>query len=65
MADIKRKPQESTLHNVHGHVCPNCQRNYTCNCHDNRDKEQLVCIDCEHGNYDPTIHGGRGERQEA
>ena len=65
MADINRRPEASSFHQVHSHTCPSCKRGYTCNCHRNEPNSWLVCIDCEHGNYDPTIHGGQGTRSEA
>lgn len=65
MSDIKRKPSESSFHNVHMHTCPNCKRGYSCNCAAQPENKLLTCIDCEHGNYDPTVHGGQGERSEA
>lgn len=65
MGDINRKPSEAHFHRVHTHVCPACQRPYTCNCAAQYDKQGLVCRDCETGTYDPMIHGGRGEKREA
>lgn len=65
MGDIKRSPNQASVHNVHGHVCPNCSRSYDCNCHTQPDKRQLVCTDCERARYNPRVHGGTGERSEA
>jgi len=65
MADIKRSPNQQSIHHVHLHFCPNCQRNYSCNCAAQPDEAKLVCIDCERGNYDPAIHGGHGTKREA
>lgn len=65
MADINRKPHESTFHNVHLHNCPACKRDYSCNCHKQPDTRTLVCRDCETGTYDSVIHGGQGTRSEA
>lgn len=65
MADIKRGPNEHSVHHVHLHNCPNCKRDYSCNCAAQPEKASLVCRDCERGQYDPMIHGGKGEKQEA
>ena len=47
MGDVKRKPSEASVHNVHTHVCPKCNRPYSCNCAAQPDKESLICRDCE------------------
>ena len=65
MSDINRRPNASSEHALHGHVCPNCHRNYSCNCHSNKPGSGLVCTDCETGRYDPMVHGGTGEKSEA
>lgn len=65
MGDIKRQPNPQSVHNVHRHTCPNCHRPYDCNCFSQPEQAQLVCTDCETGRYNPMIHGGTGERQEA
>lgn len=65
MADIKRRPDQQSVHHVHTHNCPNCQRNYSCNCAAQPEKASLPCRDCETGTYDPVIHGGSGKKQEA
>jgi len=65
MSTINRKPNESSVHHVHLHNCPNCHRDYSCNCHKQPDTVSMVCIDCEHGTYDPVIHGGKGRKSEA
>jgi len=65
MPDVNRKPDPASVHHVHLHDCPNCKRQYSCNCSKQPDKSTLVCRDCERGEYDPMIHGGRGEKQEA
>ena len=65
MSDINRKPDSQSVHHVHLHNCPNCRRNYSCNCAKQPEDFEVVCIDCEHGVYDPVIHGGRGQKSEA
>jgi hypothetical protein len=47
MSDVNRKPNELSIHNVHVHKCPECERNYSCNCAAQPTKEQLICRDCE------------------
>ena len=47
MSDINRKPSDLSIHRVHTHVCPECNRPYSCNCQANSEKEKLVCRDCE------------------
>ena len=48
MSDINRraKNQHDALQ-VHTHVCPECGRNYSCNCSAQPEHDKLVCIDCE------------------
>jgi hypothetical protein len=65
MPDIKREGNQNSVHHVHTHNCPNCQRSYSCRCYAQPDKTSLVCVDCERGTYDPQIHGGKGQRSEA
>lgn len=65
MSDIRRSPDRASVHNVHTHNCPNCRRNYSCNCSLQPGERSLVCIDCEHGVYNPAIHGGSGQKEEA
>lgn len=65
MGDIKRDKTPNKYVEVHTHYCPNCKRPFTCACEAQPDKQSLVCIDCEHGTYNPVIHGGFGERSEA
>lgn len=65
MGDIKRGADTQSVHHVHLHHCPNCQRGYSCNCHAQPEKDSVVCRDCETGTYDPVIHGGKGQKSEA
>lgn len=65
MGDIKRRPDSQSVHHVHTHNCPNCKRDYSCNCAVQSEKTELVCRDCESGTYDPVIHGGQGEKRQA
>ena len=66
MPDIDRRGAEGDrFHNVHQHTCPNCHRNYSCNCYKQDERQSLVCTDCEQARYNPVIHGGTGEREEA
>lgn len=48
LGDINRKPknQDAALY-VHMHVCPECERTYSCNCSENDRHDSLVCVDCE------------------
>lgn len=65
MGDIRRDPTANSVHHVHVHNCPNCKRNYSCNCAAQPDKTSLVCRDCETGTYNPLIHGGEGKKEQA
>lgn len=65
MGDINRQGEGTSFHDVHEHTCPNCKRSYSCNCHKQNGKTVLVCRDCETATYNPLIHGGRGEKEEA
>jgi hypothetical protein len=47
MPDVNRKPNEQSIHHVHTHVCPVCNRPYNCNCHAQPETEEVVCRDCE------------------
>lgn len=50
MADVDRSPhnRDAAL-SVHLHVCPECERTYSCNCSEQDTHEKLVCSDCEKG----------------
>lgn len=66
MSDIDRRGASGDrFHDVHNHTCPNCHRPYMCNCEKQSGRESLVCTDCEMARYNPVIHGGTGEREEA
>lgn len=65
MPDIDRRPDPDKYTEAHMHTCPNCGRNFTCGCHAQPAKGELVCVDCERATYDPTVHGGTGEKNEA
>jgi hypothetical protein len=65
VGDINRDRDPNRYTEPHVHVCPNCDREHMCNCQAQPDKVSLVCRDCETATYDPTVHGGHGEKSEA
>ena len=65
MPDINRAHNPNRYEEMHTHVCPNCARPYTCLCVAQPEQHELVCKDCETATYDPAIHGGHGEKEEA
>lgn len=62
MSDVNRKPTRSSVHQVHIHLCPECDRTYTCNCNRQLMKEKLICRDCETQIYNYVLHGGPHRR---